>query len=415
MKQNIFIFLFYSLVLTSCAISKSVSYSFQDNKNTLHPQFLIYHHSETTSKLYFQIHTEDILYSRSNVSEKFSSKIRLQYIAYDENRKEIIDSGSFVIFDRYLLDKKLKIDTNFSIFFPNLQSGFVDLNVLDINRNREFLKTIRIDKLNVYNRQFYLIKDTNNQLLYDNFFFKGQSVFIQSEFNNQRIFAKNINNSFPLSPPPFSKSYQPIFKSNNSVYKEFNFNSQKSISYKLPNEGFVFFQCDTLSNQGFTLFNFHEGYPNLINANQLISPLRYLTTKEEFATLVSSSDSKLAVDQYWLSKASSKEQARNLIRVYYSRIELANKLFSCHLEGWKTDRGIISIIFGPPSYVTNNRNAETWIYGDENNMNSLKFIFENKMNPFTTNDFILKRNYAYKNPWYRAVDSWRNGKVYLLK
>ena len=415
MKQNIFIFLFYSLLLTSCAISKSVSYSFQDNKNTLHPQFLIYHHSETTSKLYFQIHTEDILYSRSNVSEKFSSKIRLQYIAYDENRKEIIDSGSFVIFDRYLLDKKLKIDTNFSIFFPNLQSGFVDLNVLDINRNREFLKTIRIDKLNVYNRQFYLIKDTNNQLLYDNFFFKGQSVFIQSEFNNQRIFAKNINNSFPLSPPPFSKSYQPIFKSNNSVYKEFNFNSQKSISYKLPNEGFVFFQCDTLSNQGFTLFNFHEGYPNLINANQLISPLRYLTTKEEFATLVSSSDSKLAVDQYWLSKASSKEQARNLIRVYYSRIELANKLFSCHLEGWKTDRGIISIIFGPPSYVTNNRNAETWIYGDENNINSLKFIFENKMNPFSSNDFILKRNYAYKNPWYRAVDSWRNGKVYLLK
>ena len=415
MKQNIFIFLFYSLVLTGCAISKSVSYSFQDNKNTLHPQFLIYHHSETTSKLYFQIHTEDVLYSRSNVSEKFSSKIRLQYIAYDESRKEIIDSGSFVIFDRYLLDKKLKIDTNFSIFFPKFKIGFVDINVLDINRNREFLKTIRIDKLNVYNRQFYLIKDTNNQFLYDDFFFKGQSIFIQSEFNNQRIFAKNINNSFPLSPPPFSKSYQPIFKSNNSVCKEFNFNSQKSISYKLPNEGFVFFQLDTLSNRGFTLFNFHEGYPNLINANQLISPLRYLTTKEEFATLVSSSDSKLAVDQYWLSKASSKEQARNLIRVYYSRIELANKLFTCHLEGWKTDRGIISIIFGPPSYVTNNRNAETWIYGDENNINSLKFIFENKMNPFSYNDFILKRNYAYKNPWYRAVDSWRNGKVYLLK
>ena len=172
---------------------------------------------------------------------------------------------------------------------------------------------------------------------------------------------------------------------------------------------------DTLSSQGFTLFNFHEGYPNLTNADQLISPLRYLTTKEEFSSLVSSSDSKLAVDQYWLSKASSKERARNLIRIYYSRVEFANKLFSCHLEGWKTDRGLISIIFGPPSYVTNNRNSETWIYGDENNMNSLKFIFENKMNPFTTNDFILKRNYAYKNPWYRAVDSWRNGKVYLLK
>ena len=89
---------------------------------------------------------------------------------------------------------------------------------------------------------------------------------------------------------------------------------------------------DTLTNQGFTLFNFQEGYPNLINANQLIPPLRYLTTKEEFASLVSSSDSKLAVDQYWLSKASSKERARNLIRIYYSRVEFANKIFEKAIE-----------------------------------------------------------------------------------
>ena len=415
MKQNIFIYLFFSLFLLACSVAKPVNYSFQDNKNSLHPQFLIYHDSETASKLYFQIFTEDILYSRLNVSEEFSSKLKLQFIAYNENRKEIVDSGSLVITDKYLKNKKIKIDTNFSFLFLKSNKGFLDLKLVDINRNREYNKTIKIDKLNDYNRQFYIIKDTNNQLLYDDFFFKGQSIFIQSEFNIQRLYAKNINTSFPLSPPPFSKSYQPIFKSTNSVCKKLNFNSQNLISYSLPDEGFVFFQLDTLSSQGFTLFNFQEGYQNLISADQLIPPLRYLTTKEEFSSLVSSSDLKLAVDQYWLSKASSKERARNLIRIYYSRVEFANKLFSCHLEGWKTDRGLISIIFGPPSYVTNNRNSETWIYGDENNMNSLKFVFENKMNPFTTNDFILKRNYAYKNPWYRAVDSWRNGKVYLLK
>ena len=414
MKQNI-IFLFFSSLLLGCTISKPVNYSFQDSKNTLHPEFLIYHNSEFSSKLYFQILTEDILYSRVNISEQFSSKIKLQYIAYHENRKEIIDSGSFVISDKYFKNKKLKIDTNFSFLFPKHQTGFLDLKVVDINRNREFYKTIRIDKLNVFNRQFYIINDTNNQLLFDDFFFKGQSIIIQSEFNNQSLFAKKITTSFPLSPPPFSKSYQPIFKSNNSFCKPLNFNSQKSISYMLPDEGFVFFQLDSLSDQGFTLFNFHAGYPSLINADQLIPSLRYLSTKEEFKSLVLNSNSKLAVDQYWLSKASSKERARNLIRIYYSRVELANKLFSCQLEGWKTDRGLISIIFGPPSYVNNNRNAETWIYGDENNINSLKFIFENKMNPFSSNDFILKRNYAYKNPWYRAVDSWRNGKVYLLK
>ena len=101
--------------------------------------------------------------------------------------------------------------------------------------------------------------------------------------------------------------------------------------------------------------------------------------------------------------------------VQNSRVEFANKLFSCHLEGWKTDRGMISIIFGTPSYTSLVRNSEVWIYGDENNIHSLKFVFDQKLNPFSSNDYVLSRNYSYKNPWYRAVESWRNGKVYLLK
>jgi hypothetical protein len=242
MKQNIFIYLFFSLFLLACSVAKPVNYSFQDNKNSLHPQFLIYHDSETASKLYFQIFTEDILYSRLNVSEEFSSKLKLQFIAYNENRKEIVDSGSLVITDKYLKNKKIKIDTNFSFLFLKSNKGFLDLKLVDINRNREYNKTIKIDKLNDYNRQFYIIKDTNNQLLYDDFFFKGQSIFIQSEFNIQRLYAKNINTSFPLSPPPFSKSYQPIFKSTNSVCKKLNFNSQNLISYPLPWNKIAIFQ-----------------------------------------------------------------------------------------------------------------------------------------------------------------------------
>ena len=130
-----------------------------------------------------------------NVSEEFSSKLKLQFIAYNENRKEIVDSGSLVITDKYLKNKKIKIDTNFSFLFLKSNKGFLDLKLVDINRNREYNKTIKIDKLNDYNRQFYIINDTNNQLLYDDFFFKGQSIFIQSEFNIQRLYAKNINTS----------------------------------------------------------------------------------------------------------------------------------------------------------------------------------------------------------------------------
>lgn len=415
MKLNIYLSIFITLNLASCSISKPVNYSIEDSKNSLHPQFLIYHNNESRSQLFFQVATEDVLYSRATINQPFSAKILLEYIVFQKDHKQIIDSGSILITDQYLKNKKTRIDTNFIFNFSKSEEGFLDLRISDINRSREFRKTLSIDKFSESSRQFYMITDTNNQILFDDFFFEGQSILIKSNFNNDKLYATKNKTVFPLSPPPFTKSAQPSFPDNISFTEELNFNSQNIIFYDLPNEGFVFFQLDTLNDLGFTLFNFHNDYPLLKSAEQLIPPLRYLTTKDEFDLLVSSINPKVAVDKYWLSNATSKERARTLIRVYYSRVEFANKLFSCHLEGWKTDRGMISIIFGTPSYTSLVRNSEVWIYGDENNIHSLKFVFDQKLNPFSSNDYVLSRNYSYKNPWYRAVESWRNGKVYLLK
>ena len=415
MKLNIYLSIFITLNLASCSISKPVNYSIEDSKNSLHPQFLIYHNNESTSQLFFQVATEDVLYSRATINQPFSAKILLEYIVFQKDHKQIIDSGSILITDQYLKNKKIRIDTNFIFNFSKSEEGFLDLRISDINRSREFRKTLSIDKFSESSRQFYMITDTSNQILFDDFFFEGQSILIKSHFNNDKLYATKNKTVFPLSPPPFTKSAQPSFPDNISFTEELNFNSKNIIFYDLPNEGFVFFQLDTLNDLGFTLFNFHNDYPLLKSAEQLIPPLRYLTTKDEFDLLVSSINPKVAVDKYWLSNATSKERARTLIRVYYSRVEFANKLFSCHLEGWKTDRGMISIIFGTPSYTSLVRNSEVWIYGDENNIHSLKFVFDQKLNPFSSNDYVLNRNYSYKNPWYRAVESWRNGKVYLLK
>ena len=415
MKLNIYLSIFITLNLASCSISKPVNYSIEDSKNSLHPQFLIYHNNESTSQLFFQVATEDVLYSRSTINQPFSAKILLEYIVFQKDHKEIIDSGSILITDQYFKNKKARIDTNFIFNFSKSEEGFLDLRISDINRSREFRKTLSIDKFSESSRQFYMITDTNNQILFDDYFFEGQSILIKSNFNNDKLYATKNKTVFPLSPPPFTKSAQPSFPDNISFTEELNFNSKNIIFYDLPNEGFVFFQLDTLNDLGFTLFNFHNDYPLLKSAEQLIPPLRYLTTKDEFDLLVSSINPKVAVDKYWLSNATSKERARTLIRVFYSRVEFANKLFSCHLEGWKTDRGMISIIFGTPSYTSLVRNSEVWIYGDENNIHSLKFVFDQKPNPFSSNDYVLSRNYSYKNPWYRAVESWRNGKVYLLK
>jgi GWxTD domain-containing protein len=414
MKHYIYYLLVFIFTFNSCSISKPVNYSFEDSKNSLHPQFLVYHQTNSKSKLYFQLDTEDLLYSRKNLTEPFSAKIYLEYIVYQKNRKEIIDSGSYTITNQYIENKKTKIDSNFNFRFPYNQLGFIEVKITDVNRSKNYFGTIEIDKFKQSNRQFFLLSDTANNIIFDNYFRSGQSIIIKSNFNYTTLFASNNNTVFPLSSPPFSKSYQPIYPKKTASSSKLNF-SKKTTSCQLPENGFVFFQLDTNINSGFTLFNFHSSYPNLNRPELLIPPLRYLTTKDEYNMLIAHSNPKVAVDQYWLSKGASKERARSLIRTYYSRVEFANKLFTCHLEGWKTDRGLISIIFGPPNYISNNKNMEVWNYGDENNLNSLKFIFEKKMNPFSSNDFALKRNYSYRNPWYRAVESWRNGKVYLVQ
>ena len=408
---------FYSisiLILLSCGISKPVNYSFEASRNSLHPQFLIYHQSREFSQLHFKVSTEELLYSRKNISEPFSSKLSLKYVVYKKNQKEIIDSGSHIITDYYLDNKRNYVDTSFKIQFPVNEYGNLDIEIVDIKRSKNYYGTVSVNKSIFSNRQFFLLKDSNNKVVYNNYFSSDQLIFIESEVNQTNLYVTNNNISFPLSPPPFSKSHQPSYPKKSSSSHQLS-KINKRFSFKFPKEGFVFFQLDTLSDDGFTLFNFHANYPELKESKLLIPPLRYLTTKQEFNQLTSNINPKIAVDQYWLGKAASKERARSLIRTYYSRVELANKLFTCHLEGWKTDRGLISIIFGPPTYISSNRNNEVWNYGVDNNINALKFVFDKKINPFSSNDFVLKRNYSYKNPWYRAVESWRNGKVYLIQ
>ena len=57
---------------------------------------------------------------------------------------------------------------------------------------------------------------------------------------------------------------------------------------------------------------------------------------------------------------------------YYSRVSYANEHFRHFIEGWKTDRGMIYIIYGPPNYVDRHPSEsdtppyEIWEYYDVN-------------------------------------------------
>jgi len=401
-------------LLFNCSTTHSVVNNYESNRALMfHPDFVIYHQEHMLSTLFFQINTDEVLYTRSGRDQPFVAKLKLEYTIYEDGKKHLIDSGSLFIKDVYQDQKNFHINGENIFKFSNGTKGNMELKLTDLNRSREFKKHILIDKQVLSNIQFFHLQDSMGYTRFDHHFFNGQLIYITSDLNsNKLLYALRNNTVFPLASPPFSKSASKTFPKKTTFADHLVFADQNTLSYQLPSEGFVHFQLDTLNDNGFTIFNFHDKYPYIKTTEHMISPVRYLCSRKEYESLRSMENPKDAIDEFWLSKTTSSERARELIRRYYSRVQLANEVFSSYVEGWMTDRGLVSIIFGPPKLVRRGKGTEIWIYGDETNMNTLKFTFSKVDNPFSANDYELKRNYSYKSSWYRAVDTWRNGRVY---
>jgi GWxTD domain-containing protein len=119
-----------------------------------------------------------------------------------------------------------------------------------------------------------------------------------------------------------------------------------------------------------------------------------------------------AVGEFWIKTTGSEDRAREMIRKYYNRVEKANEFFTSHTEGWKTDRGMFYIVFGPPDQITRTENDEIWTYEiDDPNVATQSYVFAKSESPFSDNDYVLERSAAYRESWEIAVDAWREGRV----
>jgi GWxTD domain-containing protein len=146
----------------------------------------------------------------------------------------------------------------------------------------------------------------------------------------------------------------------------------------------------------------------------MIEPLAYLTTTPEYDALKKSTNQKLAVDNFWIEKAGSVDKARELIKVYYNRVFFSNFFFTSYKPGWKTDRGMIFIIYGPPQQVKVTPTQEKWIYYKNNFSTTVTFTFDYVASAFTRDNYILERADNYDSYWRQAVDSWRKGSIFLI-
>lgn len=193
--------------------------------------------------------------------------------------------------------------------------------------------------------------------------------------------------------------------------------------YPLLQRGTYRFEVETTDGEGNRLYRardfsvMSENYPSLLTPRELAEPLIYLMDRRDHERMMEIEDPvklKEAIDRFWLSNIGNMNQARSVINLYYDRVEQANKQFTNFKEGWKTDLGMMYILFGPPWYVDRYLNTMQWSYSYDRNDPRYNFTFErpnlrNEFFPF--DNYLLQRNQAYFNIQYRQIQLWLTGGI----
>jgi len=406
------------LFLLTCHIKKRVTksnlaYLYSNESTIVHPVFKVYHSSSSESTIYVRVKSSEILYSKNNTKKVFQGKMVMQVDIYSLHDKKKISSDTVYLFDKsgpsdekYLLGE-IDIPISFG------QKYMAEISFDDLYRMQFVQDIVFIDKTNEYSEENYLIKNEAGEVQFGNIFDPGSKISVKSNHPlssklNMLVYDPYDN----LPPPPFSEqeNYSPSLtgESERSISTldkyHFEFQFEEAGVYHFPNE------LD--GKTGLTFLVFQSYYPYIKTVASMVRPMRFITTKQEYSNLVKSENLKKDVDEFWYKIAGNSERAAEIIEQYYGRVEIANKYFTSYAQGWKTDRGLIYIIYGPPASVFKTETYENWTYSEKSNIMSVEFTFYKINNALSNNDYVLSRSSGYKSSWYRAIDSWRQGRVF---
>lgn len=406
-------YFFLLLLLSSCGFIgkknlQNSAYLYQEKIAKINTEYKLYHQSNTESTLYCKIKSSEFLsiFSANEKQNKISFLLSGKlFVAEDE----VIAIDSFAI-KRSLLDTTKWIKESFTFSTHLHEHYLLKITLKDLNKAAAVSKSIYFEKEIDSKENFGIFKEEEKQ--YGNTFNIGDSLFISHNTDKKNLFVHFFNENFDVAAAPFNLGELKVEKINPkttfTIAIDSNFFllpiTQKGIYQVIANEH---------DGKGLNILSFENDFPAISTATDMIAPLQYICTKEEMQELRLAKNQKIAVDQFWLSKAKNDKQiAKKLISTYYKRVENANKFFTSYKVGWKTDRGMIMIVFGAPNIIYQSKEGESWIYGEKNNMYALNFTFTKIKNKFSDNDFQLNRSAYFKNIWKTAQSAWRDGHPY---
>ncbi len=422
MRKNKTFFLL-GVLLTGC-VGTNVNYEPRSSENTnyadlydpgssnINPQVRAYHASIDETFIFFSLNLDNMMPTPGNDQVQGGGlRLVIKYAIRNAKTKEIADSATL----NYSFNKEER--GRFINYFPvPLKAGqnyFASVIFGDDNKKSYKRSVFTIDKTHPGNETYFFPEYITPERapLFNNYASGKRNIRISAGLipaDSVFLLRYPVDSLCPAAPyvtgQPISNTSPPEFIS--------HYRFGDTISLDTP--GFYFFTADTAVTNGLGIYRESVFFPWIRQAADMVNPVKYISNTKEYENILSHEDTKLAVDKFWYSIGETKDRAEELIRIYYNRVQLANRFFTGKKAGWRTDRGMVYVVFGAPHEVYKDAGKEKWVYGADDNYQGLVFNFMHDSTSLSNNSFLLIRDKRYKDAWMKAVQSWRKGYAYSV-
>ncbi len=326
--------------------------------------------------------------------------------SYDEEitpeKTTLLSSGDLVAdTDRHwYFEKEVTIPTS-------QQTAIALFTALDTRQGDEYVYHIDLKSVFVMETPDLAMYYTNEVPFDQNYLNINQSILFKT--------AKSATVQGFYYPIRFDVPFPPMETRPAEVPKELEVISIGDFLTNIPkefnDEGYFFFQTDTLGRSGQILKTVNEAFPKVKDWEEMIQMVTYISTRKEHESLLLAQDKKKALDQFWINLTRDQETAKELIRNYFRMVEFANILFTDFKEGWKTDRGMVFIVMGPPQKVNFFLDREVWSYAGIDENSEIRFTFARAKTILSPHFYTLNRSRAYQPVWFKNISQWRSGRM----
>ncbi len=334
----------------------------------------------------------------SLISSSTNTSPDMYLMKWEERASYSQRQGKSIKIDSVLLASNEVIKGNISIPIKE-EPWMLQLKIVKVTDSKTWSYPFLVEKNYPVNGFVQL----GNQIVLEPYLKTGQPYTVESSINQNTLYGFLYSKRFESAFPPFSKSTP---KTDPLLLPDSTFTISSGSSITFEKEGLYLFQSDTSSAEGFAYRVSAGSYPKYTRVQDLIMPMVFICTTNEFNDLLASNGDKVTFDKTVLSITRDKDRAKRFMRSYYSRVELANRYFTSYKEGWKTDKGMIFTIFGLPDEIRKTSQNEIWYYKGSRT----KFVFVKKGSVYDPDYYIMIRDDRFTSLWYNAVDLWRKSR-----